>query len=125
MTQRQISLSDEPIEKNKEFMRGLFSLTLDQQYASFDRLPYNAARRIEDPDMNLETFLANMKNPFVKLNLEREETPGHLYITYFVRGVELPNSRDERFAHWSVPYNAENYTQVAELFNTTYGRPIE
>ena len=106
-------------------MKRLFSLTLDQQYVSFDKLPYSAAARVDDPDMNLENFLVNMQSPFVAFNLGYEKFPGEVSITYLVRGVKLPHSQDERFAHWSAPHNNENYRQVAQLFIESYGRPIK
>jgi len=126
MAQRQLRLSDEPLENNRAFMRKLFELDLHRQFAYFDKLPYAAASRVDDPEMDLETFIANMHGAFVVLTLEKDNFPGpRKRITCFVRGVELPGSLDERFAHWSAPHNQKNYAKIARLFSEAYGRPIE
>ncbi len=125
MARTQIRFDGEPVEKTRTFMRKLFALELEGRYVCFEKLPYGTMARVDDSDMDLETYLANMRSPFVNLNLGFEDIPGKVTIAYFVRGVKLPNSPDERFAYWSAPDNSENYRQVALLFQELYDKPIQ
>lgn len=126
MQQKQINLDNEPVRRNRKFMRRLFLSEIGGKYW-FEKLgPPDFIHRQLDNDMTLEKYITNLRKGSMigirtlgdQYKLGKEE-----FIEFMASDVYLIDSLNiNRFAFWEVPLIEENYNQMAKIFKSVYGK---
>jgi len=118
-----MDLDEEPLEKNKEFLKGLYGLKIPKEIKEFDKLNCNVSfSRQDDKKMTLEKYLKKMDDsPRMSISLSAgwQDDPR---IIYSISMNDKEDKETSRFAWYKCQLNKPNYKKVSTLFEKVYGK---
>ncbi len=125
---KQISLQREPLERNREFVRGLGGLEISREGYLFEKIDYSvSAFRKEDPKMTLDKFLSLMTDTsFITLQDDSDPDFG-MGIRFHVSMVYDPSDprKIERFLWYNCAHSSKSLCQVKGLYSKVYGKELD